>query len=296
MRSLKRILVLTLAVALILLLAACGVQNADQAGADQSSAAQSSTEQSSAAAGSTAQDSAGEAQAEAEPVALTVSAAASLKDAMEEIKTAYTKGKPNVTITYNFGSSGSLQQQIEQGAEVDVFLSAATKQMDALKDKGLIMEDTMKNFLENKIVLVVPADSTGVSGFKDLSADKVKKIGLGEPKSVPVGQYAEEVLTKLNILDSIKDKVVYGKDVKEVLTWVETGNADAGIVYETDAKISGKVKIAERAPEGSTSPVYYPAAVIKATKNADEAKAFVNYLYGSEAKPVFEKYGFVFIE
>lgn len=230
------------------------------------------------------------------PVMLTVSAAASLKDAMEEIKTAYTEEKTNVTITYNFGSSGSLQQQIEQGAEVDIFLSAATKQMDALSAKGLIKEDTRKNFLENKIVLVVPKDSTTVADFKDLATDKVKQIGLGEVKSVPVGQYAVEMLTKLDLFASVESKAVYGKDVKEVLTWVETGNVDAGIVYKTDALVSDKVKVIAEAPEGSVSPVYYPAAVIGATKNAEEAKAFIDYLYSSNAKPVFEKYGFKFME
>lgn len=271
MRNFKRIMTLTTAVSLIALMVSCG---------------QRSTEQNKSL----------ESLKEVKPVTLTISAAASVKDAMEEVKTAYSKEKSNVTITYNFGGSGSLQQQIEQGAEVDVFISAATKQMDALKDKGLIMEDTSKNFLENKVVLVVPRDSHAVTDFNDLSTDKVKKIGLGEPKSVPVGQYTEEVLTKLKILDSIKAKVVYGKDVKEVLTWVETGNADAGIVYETDAKISDKVKVVAKAPEGSHKPVYYPAAVIKASKNSDDAKAFINYLFSSKAKPVFEKYGFAFIE
>lgn len=278
MRNLKKVLLLVLTVALLVFTAACGQTAQAPEKAQEPAPAQ--------------QEPAKEAKP---PVALTVSAAASLKDAMEEIKTAYTKGKENVTITYNFGSSGSLQQQIEQGAEVDVFVSAAVKQMDALKDKGLIIEDTRKDFLENKIVLVVPKDSSAVTDFKDLSSDKVKKVGLGEPKSVPVGQYAEEVLTKLNLLDSIKSKVVYGKDVKEVLTWVETANADAGIVYETDAKISDKVKIAAKAPEGSHKPVYYPAAVIKASKNADAAKDYINFLYSSDAKPIFEKYGFVFM-
>jgi molybdate transport system substrate-binding protein len=182
---------------------------------------------------------------EVKPVTLTVSAASSLKDAMEEIKTAYAKEKPNVTITYNFGASGSLQQQIEQGAEADLFISAASKQMDALKDKGLIIEDTRRNLLGNRLTLVIPKDSSGVSDFKGLTGEKIKKIALGEPKSVPAGQYAEEVLTKLNLLDALKPKVVYGKDVKEVLFWVETGNADAGVVYETDAKASDKVKIAD---------------------------------------------------
>ncbi len=283
MKKFKRILILAITISLIVLMAACG----------QTGTVRSDPSGTGATSGTVIPP---ETTAPPEPVALTVSAAASLTDAMEEIKTAYSQEASNVTITYNFGSSGSLQQQIEQGAEVDVFLSAATKQMNALQEKGLIMEDTRKDFLENKIVLVVPENSTVVSDFADLAKEEVKNIGLGEIKSVPVGQYAEEVLTKLNILDSIKSKIVYGKDVKEVLTWVETGNADAGIVYETDALVSGKVKVVAKAPQGSHQPVYYPAAVIKASRNAEAAKAFVNYLYSSEAKPVFEKYGFAFIE
>lgn len=285
MKNFKKILLTTFAIALIILSVACGQTNTVQ-----TSTTPSSTAPSSVAPSSTAPETVNE-----EPIALTISAAASLKDAMEEIKTAYALEKDNVTITYNFGSSGSLQQQIEQGADVDVFVSAAEKQMDALKDKDLIIEDTRKDLLENNIVLVVPKDSSSVMDFKDLSSDKVKKIGLGEPKSVPVGQYAEEVLTKLNLLDSIKSKVIYGNDVKQVLTWVETGDADAGIVYETDAKVSDKVKVVAKAPEGSHEPVYYPAAVIKASKNTDAAKDFINYLYSSKAKPIFEKYGFVFM-
>ena len=133
---------------------------------------------------------------------------------MEEVKAAYAEEKPNVILTCNFGSSGSLQQQIEQGAEVDVFFSAAAKQMDALQEKGLIVEDTRKNILENKIVLIVPKDVTSVTDFNDLTSDNVKKIALGETKSVPVGQYSEEVLKKLNLMDTIESKVVFGKDVK----------------------------------------------------------------------------------
>jgi len=278
MKGLKRILCFSLVIG-VLSFAGCGQKSAGTKTASEATATATSTATT----------------AEAKPVALTISAAASLKDAMEEIKAVYQKEKPNVTITYNYGSSGSLQQQIEQGAEVDVFLSAATKQMDALKDKGLLLDDTRKDFLENKIVLVIPKDSTAVTDFKDLTSDKVQQVALGEPKSVPVGQYAEEMLKKLNLLDSIKPRVVYGKDVKEVLTWVETGSADAGIVYETDAKVSTKVKVVAKAPEGSISPVYYPAAVIKASKNQDTARDFINYIYSSKAKPVFEKYGFAFL-
>lgn len=282
MKNVKRLLSLILAVTILVTAVACGQTQT----ASESTASASNT----AAAGTSAASS-----PTAAPVTLTVSAAASLKDAMEEIKTAYTAQKPNVTITYNFGASGSLQQQIEQGAAVDLFLSAATKQMDALQEKGLILEDTRKNFLENKIVLIAPSDSTKVTKFEDLTSADIKNIGLGQPDSVPVGQYAKDVLTYLKLFDSIEKKVVYGKDVKEVLTWVETGNADAGMVYETDAKVSDKVKIVAAAPEGSHKPVYYPAAVIKASKNVDAAKDFINYLYGSDAKTVFEKYGFKFI-
>jgi len=228
-------------------------------------------------------------------VSLTISAAASLKGAMEEVKAAYAEEKPNVILTCNFGSSGSLQQQIEQGAEVDVFFSAAAKQMDALQEKGLIAEDTRKNILENKIVLIVPKDVTSVTDFNDLTSDNVKKIALGETKSVPVGQYSEEVLKKLNLMDTIESKVVFGKDVKEVLTWVETGNADAGMVYETDSITSEKVRVVAYAPEGSHKPVVYPAAVIKDSKNIDASKDFMSFLCSEKSKLIFEKYGFAFI-
>lgn len=274
MKGIRKILLVTLAVALVLFSAACG-----QAAPQNSQTTTPATTQ------------------EATPVELTVAAAASLTDAMKEIQTEYAKEKPNVTLTFTFGSSGSLQQQIENGAPTDVFVSAAVKQMDALKEKGLIIDETRKEFLENKIVLVAPGDNTTITDFKDLTTDKVKKLGLGEPKSVPVGQYAEELLTKLNLLEAIKsqEKIVYGKDVKEVLAWVETGNADAGIVYATDAKISSKVKVAATAADGLISPVYYPAAVVKASKNAEAATDFTNFLYSDKAKPIFEKYGFAFL-
>ena len=228
-------------------------------------------------------------------VELTVAAASSLKDALTEIKTVYEESNKNVKVTFSFGASGALQQQIENGADVDIFISAAVKQMDSLEEKGLIISETRKNFLGNQVVLIVPKDSTLITDFKDLTLDKVKQIGLGEPKGVPVGQYAEEILSNLNILKQLQEKAVYGNNVKEVLTWVETGNVDAGIVYLTDAMISGKVRIAAAAPEGSHKPVYYPAAVMKGSKNPEQAKEFTEFLYGSKAKAVFEKYGFTFL-
>lgn len=231
------------------------------------------------------------------PVTLTISAAASLTAAMGEIKTLYTKEKENITINYNFGGSGALQQQIEQGATADLFFSAAAKQMDALQKKGLILDDTKLNLLGNTVVMVVKSDDTsGISDFKDATSDKIKKIALGEPKTVPVGQYSEEIFTSLNILDIVKSKAVYGKDVKEVLAWVETGNVDAGVVYGSDAKASKKVKIATTAGKDLyKTPVVYPVAVIKASKNIDDTKAFLKFLSSDKAKEVFEKHGFDFL-
>jgi molybdate transport system substrate-binding protein len=242
--------------------------------------------------GTTPSNSAAPAATE-KPVTITISAAASLKDAMDQIKTIYAKDKPNVTLTVNLGASGTLEQQIEQGAPADIFISAANKQMDDLKAKNLIDETTLATFLKNSLVLVVPVSSAGVSGFNDLTGDKVKKIAIGEPKSVPAGQYALETFKNLNVTEKLKPKEVQGKDVKEVLSWVETGNADAGIVYGTDAKASTKVKIVATADENTHSPIVYPMAVIKNSPNAEAAKAFLKYLSTDKAKKVFEDLGFV---
>lgn len=221
---------------------------------------------------------------------LTISAAASLKDAIAEVQQLYFQQQP-VTITNNFGASGSLQQQIEQGAPVDIFISAAATQMDALQQKELILTDTRKNILSNQVVLIAPKNSNLVSNFKDLTSARVQKIALGEPKSVPAGKYAQEVLTFYNIFNQIKPKIIYAKDVRQVLAYVQTGNVDAGIVYITDAKVSD-VKIVAIAPANSHSPVVYPVAVIKASKNINAAKKFVQFLSSKPASDVFNKYGF----
>ncbi len=222
---------------------------------------------------------------------LTVSSAASLKEVMGEIKKLYTTREPNVTITYNFGASGSLQQQIEQGATVDIFISAAAQQMDALQKKGLIITDTRRNILSNQVVLIAPKNSP-LTDFKDLTSDFIKKIALGEPKSVPAGKYGQEVLTFLKIFNLLKPKLVFAKDVRQVLAYVETGNVDAGIVYTTDAKLSNFIKVVATAPEQSHSPIIYPVAVIKDSKNIKIAKEFGQFLSSKPAADIYQKYGF----
>lgn len=230
-----------------------------------------------------------------EKVTLTVSAAASLKDVMGEIKAQFIAENKNVDVVFNFGSSGALQQQIEQGDGIDIFISAASKQMDALETKQLLQENTRKNIIRNELVLVQSKDVQTISDFKDLTSEKVKKIALGEIKSVPAGQYALEVLDKLKITDAVKKKAIYGNDVKQVLTWVETGDADAGIVYKTDALVSDKVKIVAEATADSHKPIVYPAAAIKSGKNIKQSETFLQFLCLDKAKALFEKYGFTFI-
>ena len=227
-------------------------------------------------------------------VELNISAAVSLKDALAEIQANYQKKAPQVKLVYNLGASGSLQKQIEQGAPADIFISAAPKQMNELAEKNLVNKATRKNLLENKLVLVVPQNSAlNLSRFEDLQQAEVKQLSLGETKVVPAGQYAEQVLKKLAIWDKLHSKIVFAKDVRTVLTYVETGNVDAGIVYKTDAASSQKIKIAATAPAGSHEPIIYPAAVLAASKNAKAAEDFLAYLASPDGKTVFEKYGFV---
>ena len=224
---------------------------------------------------------------------IIVSAAISMKDALDEATQLWAGVNPNVSVKTNYGASGTLEIQIEQGAPVDVFLSAAPKQMNALEAKGLLLEGTRKDLLRNEVVLIVPVGSSlPISSFQDLTRADVKHVALGEPTVVPAGQYAKEVLTNLGIYDAVNSKAVLAKDVRQVLTYVETENVDAGIVYATDALSSQKVKVVARAPENSHSPVIYPVAAMKNSKNPTAAREFINFLSGPPARAVFQKYGF----
>lgn len=227
-------------------------------------------------------------------VNLLVSAAASLKDALEEIKPVYQKNNPNVNITYNFGASGALQQQIEQGAPADIFISAAKRQVDALEQKGLLLPGTRGILAKNRLVLIVPKNATGITSFYNLRDAKIKRVAMGEPRSVPAGQYADQVLRKLKLLPEIEPKLVLANNVRQVLAVVESGNADAGLVYATDAKISDKVKVVVAADEKYHSPIIYPLAVVKSSKNPNPAKEFIKFLTtDNQAKNVLKKYGFI---
>lgn len=224
-------------------------------------------------------------------VELTISAAASLQDALTDIKASFEKEYPNVKIAYNFGASGALQQQISQGAPVDLFFSAAKDKFQKLEQDGLIEKKNGTDLLGNELVLVVPKGSNkGIKSFEDLT--KADKIALGTPESVPAGQYGKGTLEKLNIWNSVEEKVVYAKDVRQVLTYVETNNVDGGIVYKTDALTSNKVNIVATANEDTHDPIIYPIGVIKTSTHPKEAKRFYDYLQNDKSMKTFKKYGF----
>lgn len=226
-----------------------------------------------------------------EKTVLTVSAAASLQDALGEIKKLFENKYSTVGVTYNFGSSGTLAQQISHGAPVDVFFSAAEDKFDHLVKKGLIDQKNNIDLLGNELVLIVPKEADGsIQSFTSLA--DAEKIAIGMPQTVPAGQYAKETLQHLHIWSKIEEKVIYAKDVRQVLTYVETGNVDAGIVYKTDAVVSSKVQAAATADDESHTPIVYPAGVILKSAHPAEAKLFYQYLQSAEAAKVFEKYGF----
>ena len=229
---------------------------------------------------------------------VNLAAAASLKNVYDEkLIPMFEQKYPGVKVTPTYASSGDLQSQIENGLEADVFMSAANKQMNALANKSLINNDTNVQFLENKVVLIVPKDSSAnISSFDDLK--KVNgTIAIGDPASVPAGQYGKEVLTNLGIWNATESKMSLGTSVTAVLNQVAEGSADCGIVYATDAKSNDNVKVVCEAPEGSLkTPVIYPVAELKNPKHPEAAKAFMEFLKTKEAKDVFVEYGFTIHE
>lgn len=226
-------------------------------------------------------------------VTLMVSSAQSLHDAVTELVEIYKTIDPSLSVVVNFGGSGSLQRQIEQGAPVDLFISASVENMESLNRQGLLFEDSYKALLVNRMVLVASKDSQGIKGFDSLVTEDVQKVALGDPKSVPAGKYAKEILTFLGLYEKVEDKAVFAKDVKEVVTWVTTQNADAGMVYMTDALSAKELKIVAEAPEGSCTPIVYPVGIIKNSRYLKETRQFQEFLLSEAGMRVFSEYGFM---
>lgn len=237
-----------------------------------------------------------EAAKKAEPQTVTIAAAASLETCLrDELIPLFEKQNPGYTIEGTYDSSGKLQTQIEEGAGIDVFFPAATKQMNALNDEGMIQDGSIRNLLENKIVFIVPTGDEGnYSSFEDIA--KAENVAIGDPDSVPVGQYSKEALTNLGLWDEVLAKASLGTNVTEVLNWVAEGSAKAGIVYATDAAQTDKVAVVAEAPEGSVKKAIYPAGIIKGCENPEGAQKFIDFLAGSEAMDIFVKNGFAAAE
>jgi molybdate transport system substrate-binding protein len=231
---------------------------------------------------------------QAEQQGITVSAAISLKNAFEEIGRLY-EAKQGVKVSFNFGASGDLMKQIAGGAPVDVFASAAQKDMDEADKQGFIVSASRADIAANSVVLIVPMDAkTPLRSFDGLIAEDIKKIAIGNPKTVPAGRYAEEVFNYYKILPAIKDRFVFTENVRQVLDYVARGEVDAGIVYATDAAARPKeTKIITTAPEASHNPVRYPIAVVKASKAPEMAQQFITLVTSEEGQAILRKYGFL---
>jgi molybdate transport system substrate-binding protein len=225
---------------------------------------------------------------------LTVSVAVSMKEAVDEIGQLFTRAHPGTTLRFNLGASGDLQKQIEAGAPVDVFVSAAARQMDELEAKRLIVAAGRRAFARNVLVAVAPRDSAlDLSRPATLLEPRVTRIAVGNPKTVPAGQYTEESLRAVGSWDRLRAKLVFAENVRQVLYYVSRGEVEIGFVYATDAATrAGAVKEVFRPAEDTYRPVVYPAAVVAGSRHPALAAAFVELLLGAEAQRVLRRLGF----
>lgn len=220
------------------------------------------------------------------PPTLTVSVAASLHPVITSLPSLYTGAK----IEFNFGGSGALAHQIESGAPADIFISAGPRPIEQLAAKSLLLPGTRRDLLRNTVVLI--ASNTSITSFQSLAGSTVKHIAIGDPASVPAGDYARQVLTSLALWQPLQSKLVLAPDVRHVLTYVATGNADAGIVYGTDAAGERGVRTVGPAPPGTHEPVVYPAAVVARTREPEAARRFLEFLAGAQAQAKLREFGF----
>lgn len=225
---------------------------------------------------------------------LTVSAAASLTESLNDLKEGYEK-QSSSTVNFNFASSGQLQKQIEQGAPVDVFISASKDKMDKLQQKDLIDKDSREDFLKNNLVLIVSKEfKDKIKNIDDLKNISSKdKVAMGEPESVPAGKYGKQTLKYYNLYDKLKDNLVFGKNVKQVAQFVENGEAVAGIVFESDSTVLKESYVAEIIEDKAHKPIVYPVAIINNSKNKEAAKEFIKYLKSGKGQKAFKSHKFV---
>ena len=224
---------------------------------------------------------------------VNVFAAASLTESLKEAASTYEK-KSEDKIVFSFGASSTLARQIEEGAPADIFFSADEAKMSALEENGLIEKTTRRTRLSNTLAIVVAAEAgASVRSPKDLANRGVKRIALGDPRAVPIGIYARQYLEHLGLWKAIEPKVVTTENVRAALAAVETGDADASVVYKTDAMVSKKVRVVFEVPSKDGPRISYPMALLKAAKEPEAAKRFLDFLGSKAAGQIFEKHGFL---
>ncbi len=223
---------------------------------------------------------------------ITVSAAASLTDAFREIGTRFEAARPGVTVRFNFAASGVLIQQVLQGAPVDVFASADQETMARGIDQKVLDAATRRNFAANTLVMIVPAQGgPALAQLADLSGPAVRRIAMGKPATSPAGRYTKEVLDRAKLYTALEPKIVFADTVRQVLDYVARGEVEAGFVYRTDAEVQkDKVRVALTA--AGHAPITYPAAVVSDSRQPALARAFVDFLSGSEAQAILTRHGF----
>jgi molybdate transport system substrate-binding protein len=232
--------------------------------------------------------------AQAAPREATFSVAVSLKESVEELGRRFMQAHPGVALRYNFGSSGELQKQIEAGAPIDLFLSAAARQMDELEGRGLIVAQSRRVFARNVLVAVKPLDSPlDLARPADLLDARVRRVVVGNPKTVPAGQYAEQSLRALGLWERLGARLVLAENVRQALEYVARGEVDAGFVYTSDlAARPGRVKEAFRPAEDTYQPISYPVAMVTGAREPALAEAFIRLLMSSDGQAVLARFGF----
>src|SRR5699024_3001189 len=224
---------------------------------------------------------------------LMVSAAASLTDAMDEITEKYEAEHPGIDLEFNFAGSGKLAQQIQQGAPVDVFISANESWMDTLIHDEEIDKSERLDVTGNRLVMITQNDTDiHYESFDEIDGSELDQIAIGNLDSVPAGEYSKEVLDRLEKWDELENQFVYAKYVRQVLTYVESGNADIGFVYESDALSSDNVKIITYAVPEAHDEIIYPGAILSGSEVQKEGKKFLEYLISEEGQEILEKHGF----
>lgn len=226
-------------------------------------------------------------------IELHVSVAASLTDVMTELESQFEEKHPRIDLIINYGSSGALQQQVEQGAPTDVFFSAGMKQMEALVGKGLIVKVDTKPVIRNRLVVVVPASGGGkLERLADLTGPMWKRVAMGEPDTVPAGMYSRQVMEQEGVWGALQPKLVYAKDVRQVIAYVASGNVEAGWVYRTDAMLSDLVRVELEVDPKQHEAIVYPIGIVADTEHRDAAMALYEFVGGEQARALYEKYGF----